>query len=127
MGQVNTGRLNRGLLLKCLKRATLDPNAVSGQMSMPLFDELVATASIVAHPRGARRHCTLAAVACGCSDHCSDLPARREHDSSGSPVHTLDQPLRVSVTFTHPFSRSKKFYASHWLNEEFFTLAHKFR
>jgi hypothetical protein len=47
MGQVNLGRLNRALLLKYSETATLDPYAVSGTVSMALFDELVATASIV--------------------------------------------------------------------------------
>jgi hypothetical protein len=47
MGQVNVGRLNPGLLLKYSERAVLDPYAVSGQVSMALFDELVATASIM--------------------------------------------------------------------------------
>jgi hypothetical protein len=47
MGQVNVSRLNPGLLLKYSERAVLDPYAVSGQVSMALFDELVATASIM--------------------------------------------------------------------------------
>ena len=47
MGQVNMARLNRALLLKYSESATLDPYAVSGSVSMALFDELVATASIV--------------------------------------------------------------------------------
>ncbi|MFY9512631.1 MAG: BLUF domain-containing protein [Rubrivivax sp.] len=47
MGQVNMARLNPALLLKYSERATLDPFAVSGAVSMALFDELVATASIV--------------------------------------------------------------------------------
>ena len=47
MGQVNVGRLNPGLLLKYSERAVLDPYAVSGRVSMALFDELVATASIM--------------------------------------------------------------------------------
>ena len=47
MGQVNMGRLNPGLLLKYSERPTLDPYAVSGQVSMALFHELMATASIV--------------------------------------------------------------------------------
>ena len=50
MGQVNMGRLNPGLLLKYSERPTLDPYAVSGQVSMALFDELMATASIVGQP-----------------------------------------------------------------------------
>ena len=47
MGQVNMSRLNPALLLKYSESATLDPYAVSGQVSMALFDELVATAAIV--------------------------------------------------------------------------------
>jgi hypothetical protein len=46
MGQVNMSRLNPGLLLKYSERGTLDPFAVSGRVSMALFDELMATASI---------------------------------------------------------------------------------
>ena len=47
MGQVNMSRLNPALLLKYSETATLDPYAVSGQVSMALFEELVATAAIV--------------------------------------------------------------------------------
>ncbi len=47
MGQVNLARLNPALLLKYSETAVLDPYAVSGQVSMALFEELVATASIV--------------------------------------------------------------------------------
>ena len=47
MGQVNMSRLNPALLLKYSERPTLDPFAVSGQVSMALFQELMATASIV--------------------------------------------------------------------------------
>lgn len=47
MGQVNMGRLNPALLLKYSERPTLDPFTVSGQVSMALFEELMATASIV--------------------------------------------------------------------------------
>ena len=47
MGQVNLARLNPGLVLKYSPTATLDPYAVSGRVSMALFDELAATASIV--------------------------------------------------------------------------------
>lgn len=50
MGQVNMARLNPGLLLKYSETATLDPFAVSGAVSMALFEELVATASIVGQP-----------------------------------------------------------------------------
>jgi hypothetical protein len=39
--------LNPALLLKYSDTATLDPYAVSGTVSMALFNELVATASVV--------------------------------------------------------------------------------
>jgi len=47
MGQVNLSRLNPALLLKYSEKPTLDPFAVSGQVSMALFEELMATASVV--------------------------------------------------------------------------------
>ncbi len=47
MGQVNMSRLNPGLLLKYSESAVLDPYAVSGKVSAALFNELVATASVV--------------------------------------------------------------------------------
>jgi len=47
MGQVNMNRLNPALLLKYSATAVLDPYAVSGKVSHALFDELVATASVV--------------------------------------------------------------------------------
>ena len=47
MGQANLSRLNPALLLKYSETATLDPYSVSGSVSMALFDELVATASVV--------------------------------------------------------------------------------
>lgn len=50
MGQVNMSRLNPALLLKYSERATLDPYAVSGPVSLALFSELMATASIVGQP-----------------------------------------------------------------------------
>jgi hypothetical protein len=50
MGQVNLSRLNPGLLLKYSERAMLDPYAVSGRVSMALFEELMATASVVGQP-----------------------------------------------------------------------------
>ena len=50
MGQVNMARLNPALLLKYSETATLDPYAVSGAVSMALFEELVATASVVGQP-----------------------------------------------------------------------------
>ncbi len=50
MGQVNLGRLNTSLLLKYSETAVLDPYAVSGKVSMALFNELVATASVMCLP-----------------------------------------------------------------------------
>ena len=50
MGQVNVGRLNPALLLKYSEKPTLDPYAVSGAVSLALFEELMATASIVGQP-----------------------------------------------------------------------------
>jgi len=47
MGQVNMSRLNPSLLMKYSEKPTLDPYAVSGAVSMALFEELMATASIV--------------------------------------------------------------------------------
>ncbi|MEO7852969.1 MAG: BLUF domain-containing protein [Rubrivivax sp.] len=47
MGQVNLTRLNPGMLLKYSASASLDPFSVSGEVSMKLLDELVATASIL--------------------------------------------------------------------------------
>ncbi len=50
MGQVNMSRMNPALLLKYSEKPTLDPYAVSGRVSMALFQELMATASIVGQP-----------------------------------------------------------------------------
>jgi len=47
MGQVNMSRLNPALLIKYSETATLDPYAVSGAVSMALFNELAATASVM--------------------------------------------------------------------------------
>ena len=47
MGQVNMSRLNPAMLLKYSETAVLNPYAVSGKVSQALFDELVATASVV--------------------------------------------------------------------------------
>ena len=47
MGQVNMARLNPALLLKYSECARLDPYAISGKVSAALFDELVATASVM--------------------------------------------------------------------------------
>jgi hypothetical protein len=46
MGQVSMSRLNPALVLKYSEATLLDPYAVSGQASLALFNELVATASI---------------------------------------------------------------------------------
>jgi hypothetical protein len=46
MGLVNLSRVNPALLLKYSECAKLDPYALSGRVSLALFDELVATASI---------------------------------------------------------------------------------
>ena len=50
MGQVNLSRLNPAMLLKYSETAVLDPYAASGEVSKALFNELVATASIVCNP-----------------------------------------------------------------------------
>ncbi len=50
MGQVNMSRLNPALLLKYSEAAVLDPYTVSGKVSMALFNELVATASVMCLP-----------------------------------------------------------------------------
>lgn len=50
MGQVDMARLNPALLLKYSERAVLDPFTVSGKVSLSLFEELVATASITRQP-----------------------------------------------------------------------------
>lgn len=47
MGQVNMARINTALLLKYSEKPTLDPYAVSGRVTLALFDELVATASVM--------------------------------------------------------------------------------
>ena len=47
MGQVNLARLNPALLLKYSESAMLDPYTMSGAVSMALFVELVATASVM--------------------------------------------------------------------------------
>jgi hypothetical protein len=48
MGQVNLSRVNPSLLLKYSETGVLDPYSVSGKVSMSLFRELVATASVMA-------------------------------------------------------------------------------
>ncbi|MFN9747149.1 MAG: BLUF domain-containing protein [Betaproteobacteria bacterium] len=50
MGQVNLSRLNPALMLKYSALPMLDPFAVSGRVSLALFEELMATASIVGQP-----------------------------------------------------------------------------
>jgi Sensors of blue-light using FAD len=47
MGQVSLNRINPSLLIKYSERAELDPYAVSGKVSMLLFNEMMATASIM--------------------------------------------------------------------------------
>lgn len=47
MGQVNLSDLNAAVVLKYSETAKLDPYAVSGAVSMALFNELVATASVL--------------------------------------------------------------------------------
>jgi len=47
MGRVDVERLNPAVLLKYSERAALDPYAVSGKASMALFEDLVASASVI--------------------------------------------------------------------------------
>lgn len=47
MGQVNMARINTAMLLKYSERPTLDPYALSGHVTLSLFEELLATASVV--------------------------------------------------------------------------------
>ena len=46
MGQVNIAKVNASLLLKYSEKALLDPFNCSGQASMALLNELIATASV---------------------------------------------------------------------------------
>lgn len=46
MGQVSLARINPALLIKYSEKAELDPYSVSGKVSMALFKEMMATASI---------------------------------------------------------------------------------
>ena len=46
MGQIDLARLNPALLLKYSEAAELDPYAVSGKVSLALFNDLVASASV---------------------------------------------------------------------------------
>ena len=47
MGQVNLQKLNHSILLKYSEKPELDPYSVSGQVSMALLEELMATAAII--------------------------------------------------------------------------------
>jgi hypothetical protein len=47
MGQVNLSRINTTTLLKYSERPELDPYTVSGQVSLALLEELMATAAII--------------------------------------------------------------------------------
>ena len=47
MGQVNMSKINASILLKYAEKPELDPYAVSGQVSLALLEELMATASII--------------------------------------------------------------------------------
>ena len=47
MGEVNMNRINASILLKYAEKPVLDPYSVSGQVSLALLDELMATASII--------------------------------------------------------------------------------
>jgi hypothetical protein len=47
MGQVNLSRVNPSILLKYSDRPVLDPHKVSGQASMALLDELIASACVI--------------------------------------------------------------------------------
>ena len=47
VGQVNMSRVNTALLLKYSEKPTLNPYALSGKITMALFEELVLTASVI--------------------------------------------------------------------------------
>ena len=47
MGQVNLARINASVVLKYSERPELDPYSVSGQVSLALLEELMATAAII--------------------------------------------------------------------------------
>jgi Sensors of blue-light using FAD len=47
MGQVNLLKVNHSILLKYSAKPELDPYSVSGEVSMALLEELMATASII--------------------------------------------------------------------------------
>ena len=50
MGQADMARLNPALLLRYSETGQLDPFTVSGKVSMALFAEIVATASVACQP-----------------------------------------------------------------------------
>jgi hypothetical protein len=47
MGQVNMSKINTNILLKYAEKPELDPYSVSGNVSLALLEELMATASII--------------------------------------------------------------------------------
>ncbi len=47
MGQVNLSKLNTSIVLKYSEKPEFDPYGVSGQVSLALLEELMATASII--------------------------------------------------------------------------------
>ena len=47
MGQVKMSKINTNILLKYAEKPELDPYAVSGNVSLALLEELMATASII--------------------------------------------------------------------------------
>jgi hypothetical protein len=47
MGRANLARLNPSMVMKYSETALLNPYAVSGKMSMALFNEMVASAAII--------------------------------------------------------------------------------
>jgi hypothetical protein len=47
MGQVNLSKLNTSIVLKYSEKPEFDPYSVSGQVSLALLEELMATASII--------------------------------------------------------------------------------
>jgi len=47
MGQVNLAKLNVSVVLKYSEKPVLDPYSVSGEVSLALLEELMATAAIM--------------------------------------------------------------------------------
>lgn len=47
MGQANLSKLNTSIVLKYSERPEFDPYAVSGDVSLALLEELMATAAII--------------------------------------------------------------------------------